>query len=44
MEADETQMSWPEILEFARENNWHMSEIEEYKKRHDCGGVHFYHA
>lgn len=37
METDDTKMSWPEILKFAKENNWHMSEIEEYKKRHECG-------
>ena len=37
METDEAQMTWPEILEFARQNNWHMSQIEEYKKRHECG-------
>ena len=33
----ENQMSWDEISEFAHQNNWSHSEIEEYKKRHDCG-------
>jgi len=34
---EENQMSWDEIREFARQNNWSHSEIEEYKKRHKCG-------
>ena len=37
MEIDENQMSWPEILEFARQNDWSSSDIEEYKKRHERG-------
>ena len=34
---DENQMSWSEILEFARQNDWSSSDIEEYKRRHECG-------